>query len=164
MKLYDVPKGSYVRVSPIQEEEFKDSPQSKGRASEVSTPIDSPKIKSGQLIYFDHIDGMYSLCYNVDESTMKHGDICHMAGWTEVEIIDPLKDTPFKLIRELIGRAGYGKDGNGEYREASLCEMSDDWVKASINFVGEGHPHRKYYIEELKYRIDNDIIIVDTKE
>ena len=162
MKLYDVPRNSYVRVSLIQDEE-KDKSQSKGESSEVRTPIASPTINSGQLIYFSHIDGMYSLCYEVDEVTMEHGATCHMAAWTEVEIVDPHEGLPFEEIREKIGRAGYGKDGRGEYREAALSKMSDNWVKASIDFVPIDHPHRALYIKELEYRNENNIVIKDVE-
>ena len=33
----------------------------------------------GDDIFFDHIDGAYSLCYF-------EGDMCHLAAWTEVTI------------------------------------------------------------------------------
>jgi hypothetical protein len=33
---------------------------------------------TGTLFYFDHLDGMYSVC-----STLT-GDLVHVAGWTEV--------------------------------------------------------------------------------
>jgi hypothetical protein len=161
MKLYDVPRNSYVRVLPVQDEDSADTPQTKGKVAEVSVPVSAPEIKAGQLIYFDHVDGMYSLCYEVDEVTKEHGQPCHMAAWTEVEIVDPDVDLTFAEIREKIGRSGYGKDGKGEYRESSLSKMNDNWVEASINFVPDNHPHRKYYIEEMKYRQDNDISIAD---
>ena len=159
MKLYDVPRNSYVRVLPEQEENT--HPQSKGKDKEVNVPVASPEIKVGQLILFSHVDGMYSLCYEVDEVTLKRGNICHMAAWTEVEIVDPYEDKPFEEIRLKIGRSGYGKDGTGEYRQAKLSEMNNNWVEASINFVPDGHPHKKYYIQEMKYRMDNSITIED---
>lgn len=164
MKLYDVPRNTYVRILPIQDDESSNSPHSKGKSAEVHVPPISPEIKTGQLIYFDHIDGMYSLCYEVDEVTKERGTVCHVAAWTEVEIVDPDEDLPFTELRQKIGRAGYGKDGKGEYRESALCDMSDPWVEASINFVPDSHPHRKYYIEELKYRKDNNITIPDTDQ
>jgi len=38
-----------------------------------------------QLIYlFDHIDGMYSVCYYGDE-------LIHIAAWTDVNIVRPVK-------------------------------------------------------------------------
>jgi len=163
MKLYDVPRNSYVRVSDIQNED-KDKSQSKGESSEVRIPSSAPSINAGQLILFDHIDGMYSLCYEVDEVTLERGNSCHIAAWTEVELVDPDECKPFEEIRDKIGRSGFGKDGTGEYRQAKLSEMNDDWVKASINFIQDDHPHKKYYIQELKYREDNNITIEDLED
>ena len=40
------------------------------------------RVRFGDLeVDFDHIDGMYSLCYN-------GGDIVHLPAWTEVEIVE----------------------------------------------------------------------------
>lgn len=155
-KLYDIPRNSYVRVLPQQSEE--------GETEDVKVPIASHEIEKGELIYFHHVDGMYSLCQKVDSETLEHGDTCHMAVWTEVEIVELDTLFTFEKIRKLIGRSGYGKDGQGEYREATLCDMSDNWVSASIEFVEESHPHRKYYQQELDYRKENSITIEDTEE
>lgn len=39
--------------------------------------------------------------------------------------------------------------------------MNDEWVKNSITFVGEDHPHVKYYRQELEYRQEHGILIPD---
>ena len=65
MKLYDVPRETYVKV-----------------LEDVHVPPGSPEIKKGSVIFFDHIDGMYSLCF--DE---KKENIIHVAAFTEVEIV-----------------------------------------------------------------------------
>jgi len=161
MKLYDVPRESYVRISPIQNEKSDDT-RSKGESAEVNVPIAHVDMKVGQLIFFDHIDGMYSFCHPVDEETLELSSVVlHPAIWTEVEIVSLDEMFTFEEIREKIGRSGYGKDQKGEYREASLSKMNDNWVNASINFVPENHTHRKYYIQEMKYRSDNNIVIED---
>ena len=38
-------------------------------------------IYSGEEVMFHHIDGMYSYCKNL------HGEVVHLAAWTEVEIV-----------------------------------------------------------------------------
>ena len=48
---------------------------------DVKTPIASHGVKEGDIILFNHIDGMYSYCKN------ENGDIIHPAAWTEVEIV-----------------------------------------------------------------------------
>jgi hypothetical protein len=53
VKLYDVPRNTLVFVPDLDE-----------------------------YIWFDHIDGMYSFCKDMD------GNIRHLAAWTEVEIDD----------------------------------------------------------------------------
>lgn len=67
MKLYDVPRETFVKV-----------------LEDVHVPVGCAPIKAGETIFFDHIDGMYSFCMDKDK---KH--ILHLAAWTEVEIIDP---------------------------------------------------------------------------
>lgn len=57
MKLYEVPRKSWIKVIP-----------------------------EGPILFFDHIDGMYSYC--LDKYENKTGRVVHIAAWTEVEIID----------------------------------------------------------------------------
>lgn len=38
-------------------------------------------------IFFDHIDGMYSYCKDID------GHVCHFTAWTLVRIVDEPKDS-----------------------------------------------------------------------
>ncbi len=49
--------------------------------------------------------------------------------------MNTISNDPIELLRTLVGRSGYGKDGKGEYRHALLKDMSNNWVKASIIFV-----------------------------
>lgn len=65
MKLWDVPRNSKIRVlqNPL-------------------IPPRAPTVAIDDVLEFIHIDGMYSLCYNQDK------EIVHIAGWTEVEIVD----------------------------------------------------------------------------
>jgi hypothetical protein len=161
MKLYDVPRGSYVRPLLNQDDESDTNPQNAGKSAEVKVPVGASDVKTRQLIYFDHVDGMYSLCYEVDEETMKHGSSTHMAAWTEVEVVEMESLFSFEQLREKIGRSGYGKDGTGKFREASLSKMNDNWVKASVDFVPANHPHRSLYLREIEYRKEQGIVIED---
>jgi MFS superfamily sulfate permease-like transporter len=168
MKLYDVPRDTYVRVSQKQGDSL--SKYQHGdqidledmiEEAEVKVPPGAPVISNSELLFFSHIDGMYSYCHKVDPDTLQIGEVCHIAAWTEVDPVDLIELFTFDQIREKIGRSGYGKDGKGEYRSASLKDMSDAWVKASIDFVNEYHPHLKYYKMELEYRKNNGIEIPD---
>jgi hypothetical protein len=66
MKLYNVPRNSLIRVI----------------GKEVITPPTNKVTSGADVFRFSHIDGMYSYC--VDE----HGDVVHLAAWTEVEVLD----------------------------------------------------------------------------
>lgn len=66
MKLYDVPRETFVKV-----------------LEDVQVPPGAKPILAGETIFFDHLDGMYSFCMNEEQT-----EIFHMAGWTEVEILE----------------------------------------------------------------------------
>lgn len=59
MKLYDVPRKSFIQVL---DDDFK------------------------VILFFDHIDGMYSLCYDRDSNPV------HLAAWADVVTIDKPED------------------------------------------------------------------------
>lgn len=158
MKLYDVNNLSFIRVI----EQISDD--GKSTTDDIQTPIASPDIKVGDILFFDHIDGMYSLCQKVDKASLKPINICHPAAWTDVELVDLEEIMTFEQIRDFIGRSGYGKDGTGKFRKSSLANMNDEWVQNSITFVGENHPHCKYYKKELEYRKQHGISIPDTDQ
>jgi hypothetical protein len=69
MKLYDVPRETYVRV-----------------LEDVYVPPGCPPIPAGETVFFDHIDGMYSFCMD-----KKKEHILHLAAYTEVEIIENIE-------------------------------------------------------------------------
>jgi len=54
-------------------------------------PVDSPK--PDKIVFFSHLDGMYSVCENAN------GSIVHLAAWTEVEPLSPRGER--KLLEEL---------------------------------------------------------------
>lgn len=64
MKLYEVPNHSKVRLK-----------------STESGPPASIDPKVGEVYTFKHIDGMYSLCYDLD------GKRIHLPAWSEVEVV-----------------------------------------------------------------------------
>ncbi len=64
MKLYEVPRGSKIRV-----------------IGDIKTPPEAKEIKEGDILYFSHIDGMYSYCKT------ETGEVVHLAAWSEVIIV-----------------------------------------------------------------------------
>jgi hypothetical protein len=66
MKLYECPRKSLVRVLD----------------PDPRTPVSSRAVNQGHVLKFDHIDGMYSLCYD------NKGNVVHLVAWAEVELLD----------------------------------------------------------------------------
>ena len=64
MKLHDVPNGSKIRV-----------------IGGIHTPPASLNINSEDILYFGHLDGMYSYCEDMD------GNVVHLVAGAEVEIV-----------------------------------------------------------------------------
>jgi len=67
MKLYDVPDNTWVKV-----------------LEDIQVPHEGPGIKEGDIIFFRHIDGMYSFCTTHDEDEINTYDILHLIAWAEV--------------------------------------------------------------------------------
>lgn len=65
MKLYDVPRKTYIRV-----------------IGDAQAPPSHRDFVEDEILYFDHVDGMYSLCYD------SHQNPVHLAAWAEVEIVE----------------------------------------------------------------------------
>ena len=65
MKLYDVPRGSKIKL-----------------VEDPKTPPAHKHLNTGEVLRFAHLDGMYSYCTDAD------GNAVHIAGWTEVEVVE----------------------------------------------------------------------------
>jgi len=65
MKLYHVPRKSYIKIID----------------KKIKLPIDNYiKKENLPILFFDHIDGIYSLCKDIE------GNYIHLAAWTDVEL------------------------------------------------------------------------------
>jgi len=65
MKLYDVPRGSYIILK-----------------EDTSVPPVHRELKEREVLKFHRIDGAYSYCVDSEGNTV------HPAAWSEVEIVD----------------------------------------------------------------------------
>jgi len=65
MKLHQAPNGCNIRV-----------------CETCRVPPGAPQVVQGTVLWFCHLDGMYSLCKDSE------GNYCHIAAWTEVELVD----------------------------------------------------------------------------
>lgn len=68
-QLHNVPNKTWVKIMPDPEEGTK-------------VPPSAPSLPDGEVIFFDHIDGMYSYCKKQD------GTVCHLVAWQPVEVVD----------------------------------------------------------------------------
>ncbi len=75
MKLYEVPRRTWVKVLKNENEGTK-------------VPPAAPPIADDDIIFFDHVDGMYSYCKN------NAGELCHLVCWQSVEILEPQPEAP----------------------------------------------------------------------
>lgn len=72
MKLYECPAKTWIKV-------LEENPM---------IPIDSST--PDKVVFFSHLDGMYSVCENGD------GTMVHLAGWTEVELLEKQTDEDYE--------------------------------------------------------------------
>lgn len=64
-------------------------------------------------------------------------------------------DSHFDEIREVLYRGGRGVNGDEPLKYVLLKDMSDDWVKAVVEYEEENRPNNKYlpfYRQEIKHR------------
>ena len=74
-------------------------------------------------------------------------------------------DAPFEIIRQNYHRGGRGKNGFQPLKWVAMCDMSDEWLKACIEYnekLGMGKSFaNKMYEKELGYRKDHNITILE---
>jgi hypothetical protein len=85
MKLYEAPRGRWLRLAPEEH-------------GEAQVPPSALPVDAYRTFKLDHIDGMYSLCRD------REGNILHPAAWTEVEVVK------FPPIVEKDGKAFIDED------------------------------------------------------
>jgi hypothetical protein len=67
MKLHEVPNQTWVKVKSVHE-------------GSARTPPGAPAVEDQQVIFFDHLDGMFSYCKDLK------GNVVHLIAWAEVEV------------------------------------------------------------------------------
>ena len=74
-------------------------------------------------------------------------------------------DDDYEEIRKYHCRGGRGKDGKQPLTWTPLCQMSQDWLKASVEYNTErgleNHFSTKLYQKELDYRKEKRIFTED---
>ena len=69
MKLFDVGRGKFVRLR-----------------SDTYVPPGGNVLKKDTILYFDHVDGMYSYC-----KTLNH-ELVHPVAWADVAVLRNVSD------------------------------------------------------------------------
>ena len=132
MKLHELTPISFFTISKLHE--IKHERGYQVTIFDEISRVESKDVKD-EVLFFSHLDGMYGICFKVDDSKRIETDnIINIAGFTDVDEVIMEDFLSFDQIREVIGRSGYGKDGKGEYINARLSDMSDAWVTNSIDF------------------------------
>lgn len=123
---------------------------------DFKVPPGGLELSHNQYIFFDHIDGMYSYCTDVD------GNLVHPVAWAEVEVVED-----HKILREIITWGGRGINGTdivATYRK--IKDISDSHLQNLVSYL-VGHKTRvrsdvhKAVEEEVKYRKEFGIKVED---
>jgi len=77
------------------------------------------------------------------------------------EELSVLSSDPFEKIRESLEWGSYGKTGKEKLHYITLCNMTDDHIKAIINLNLGANYIRGFLKKELIYRKKNNISIKD---
>ena len=64
--LYEVPRNTPIKV-----------------VKHARVPPGSSPVLEDEIIFFHHLDGMFSYCHNSE------GKVVHLLAWQEVEIVEP---------------------------------------------------------------------------
>jgi len=126
----------------------------------IRTPDGTILISYHRHDYKTHLD-KNGLEYMVDGGTeYLRRNINEEAPYEELTLY---LDDPFEILRENVCRGGRGKDGKQPLTWVPLNQMSDEWVKACIDYnktLGlDNSTSSQLYRKELAYRIENNITI-----
>jgi hypothetical protein len=110
--------------------------------------------------YVTHIDAN-GLGYMVDGGNAYLRRTVHKeAPYEELSIYS---DAPFEHLREALHRGGRGVDGKQPLTWVPVSKMNDNWLISAIDYLIErnllDNIHINTYIQELLYRVDNNINI-----
>lgn len=110
--------------------------------------------------YKEHVDKVCGKTFSVDGGRFYlKRNVYEDFPYKELTIYS---DASFEVIRESLYWGNFGKNGKSPLKWELLCNMSDDHIRNTIVYVksmDEGH--KSYFIQELKYRKEKNIKIVD---
>lgn len=113
--------------------------------------------------YVSHLDANGKL-YVLDGGT----DYIRCSQNGDEQFITIYDDYPFETVRMYAYRLGYGKPGSsdfGKFKRTHLYQMSDEYLKASIQYMQDNdqlhNPHTSLLLKEQLFRITHKISIPD---
>jgi hypothetical protein len=83
MPLYKAPPGVWVQVQP-------------GDGVKPVVPPSARSIENGEILYFHHVDGSFSLCRN------RNGNLVHLQAWQPVKVLG-------KTLKAALAAEGEGR-------------------------------------------------------
>ena len=123
----------------------------------IITPDGTELISRGRHDFVGHEDANGNLYY-VDGGN----DYPRRVGPSDYTEATIWSDDPFEVIREHLYRGSRGKNLDQPLKYIRLCDMTDEHLKAVIEYVKDtswGMIYLPYYEEEVEYRKTNNIKI-----
>ena len=86
-------------------------------------------------------------------------------GGKNKDLVHPVTvyaDDNFEVVRKAATRGSRGKDGNQPLKWIPICEMSDEYIGAVLQYGAAGW-HLELLCKELQYRREHGITITETE-
>lgn len=126
----------------------------------IQTPDGTILISLSVHDYKSHEDKVANVYYSIDGG-LEYRRIAASGPFLDLSIQD---DDSFSHIRASLLRVSRGKNLDQPAKWVKLKDMSNDWLDALIVWIEEFQPENRlktYYLQEIEYRVKNDIHIKD---
>lgn len=87
----------------------------------------------------------------------RYGALSH----ADIELISIYADDDFEIVRKFATRGSRGKNGDEDLKWVPVCEMSDEYLAAVLEYGGPAW-HLEIMTKELQYRHKHGISINET--
>jgi hypothetical protein len=113
-------------------------------------------LECGEVLVSEHRHD-YKTCSCPNETMIDGGNAYVRYGGkdlSKVETFTVFDTDDFKFVRRYAARGGRGVNGDEPLTWTKLCNMSDDWLEAVLDYYPEGtnNPHLRLIRKEIEYR------------
>ena len=131
-------------------------------ANRIQTPDGTILHSKHRHDYVCHVDKVNGERYCLDGGN----DYCKISFEKNPPINCSVYSTDdFEIVRQVMLRGTYGKDGIEDFKFVPLCEMSNEWISNTINYISKNKSFdqnlQKIYIslynKELEYRFKEKV-------